>query len=423
MDLLKPFRTLNAQLSDSAPQAERRAQQITPWGPWGTQYQSSAGVNVNQDSALALMAVFGCVNLISDTIATLPRHAYRDNGGRTEEVAVTPAWWDQPNASTDMVDLITQTLSSLLLDGNAYWALGIDRNNLTNQIVALDPTMVEVRQRQRSPEEALAGVGNVVEYFVNGNQFRGRLLHIKGLTRPGALKGLSPVEAARQSIGLGLATQQFAAEFYSNGINPSGAVTTDADLTQTQATDLARQIEAAHGGSGKRHRPMILDNGAKWTQLSITPEQAQFLATREFQAGEICAQLFLVDPSMLGIAINRGQNLTYANLEQRGIHLVQYTLMRWLIRLERAFTLLLPKPQYMKFNVDAITRADLLTRYQAHRIALGPNTPFETVNEVRDLEEMEPLPNGDTLSTPAPTLAPFPSPNGNGNGQPVGATQ
>ena len=90
--------------------------------------------------------------------------------------------------------------------------------------------------------------------------------------------------------------------------------------------------------------------------------------------------------------------------------------MRWLVRLERAFSALLPKPQYMKFNVDAITRADLLTRYQAHRIALGPNVPFETVNEVRDLEEMPPVPGGDTIPTPpAPTTMPFPT-DGNPNG-------
>jgi len=409
------------------PKLEERSQQVFPWGPWGDTYsQSTAGVNVSPDSALQLLTVFGCVSLISDTIATLPRHVYRDVGeDAMTEVTNTPRWFENPNPNTDIIEFITQSCTSLLLDGNCYWAYGIDRNGLATELYVLDPTKVDVRERGRVLGDAPSiGNGRVVEYFVNGNRFAGRMLHIKGITRPGSLKGMSPVEAARQSIGLGLATQAFAASFYQNGITPSGLVSTDADLTQDQAREIAQALSRTHAGAKSSHLPLVLDNGATWTQLSVTPEQAQFLATREFQAGEICAQMFLVDPSMLGIAINRGQNLTYANLADRGTHLVQYTLMRWLVRLERAFSTLLPKPHYMKFNVDGIQRADLAARTTAYRTALGSNVPWMSVNEVRDLEEMPPIPGQDSLAEPAQPPAqtnPFMPQPPNGNGATVGA--
>ncbi len=419
MDLLRPFRNLNAQLSPRVePQPEQRAGQVTPWGPWDNSYQiNSSGVLVNETTALNLMTVFGCVSLICDTIATLPRKIYRDLGeDSSEEVTVKPRWFENPNPNTDMVEFTTQSLMSLLLDGSLFWTWAQDLNRTPTEIYVLDPTKVVVKERPRRREDVPGTSGAVVEHYVNGELFRGNLMHIKGMTRPGQLRGMSPVEYARQTIGWSLATQQFGSSFFANGILPSGALETEADLTRDQATKLAQEVSKKHGGVGQHHLPLILDNGAHWTPLSVTPEQAQFLATLEHQSAQICAQMFLVDPSMLGIAINRGQNLTYANLADRGTHLVQYTLMRWLIRLERAFTLLLPKPQYMKFNVDGIQRADLAARTTSYRTALGSNVPWMTVNEVRDLEEMPPIAGNDSLpepATPAPTsLAPFP--NGNG---------
>lgn len=396
---------------------EERALQVTPWGPWGYSSAASSGVNVTTDSSLQLLTVYGCVSLIADTIATLPRDVFRNRAdGSTEQVTNTPTWFDQPSATVDMVEFITQTLLSLLLDGNAYWVYGIDGNFAPTTIRVLDPARVEVRDD---------GHGNPI-YAVNGETYRGKLFHIKGITRPGALKGMSPVEAARQSIGLGLGAQEFAGRFYSNGTTMSGVIETPGDLTADQAKIMASGFSRDHGGLSKSHLPGVLTNGATWTQISITPEQAQFLQAREYQAAEIAAQLFLVDPSMLGIAINRGQNLTYANLEQRGVHLVQFTLMRWIIRLEHAFTFLLPKPQYQKFNVNALMRADLASRMAAHRVALGPNQPFETVDEVRGLEELPPVPGGNKIEivspAPAPTFNPLAAAAPNGK-TPVGATK
>jgi len=386
--------------------------QVTPWGDWGASSGSASGINVTTDNALNLLTVYGCVSLISDTIATLPRDAYRKRpDGTSEEVTVTPGWFDQPSPSCDMIEFLTQTLMSLLLDGNAYWGYTIDGNFMPAEIYCLNPTEVDVRDD-----------GNGVYYMVRGKRYRGRMLHIKAMTRPGALKGLSPVENARQSIGLGLGAQDFAGRFYSNGTTMSGVITTPGELTPDQARDMASGFSRDHGGLKKAWMPGVLTNGATWQQISVTPEQAQFLQSREFQAAEIAAQMFLLDPSMLGIAINRGQNLTYANLTDRGTHLVTFTLGRWIIRLEKAISFLMPAPQYMKFNVDALKRADLKTRYESYQIALG-NKPFLKLDEVRELEELPPIPGGDTIDTtsPAPPAA-FGAPAPNGK-TPVGATK
>ncbi len=383
---------------------ETRAMQVWPWGDWGNGNPLAMQTPVTTDSSLQLLTVYGCVTLISDTIATLPRDVFRTRAdGTNEEVTIKPRWLEQPNPTTDIIEFVTQTLISLLLDGNAYWAYSVDLNFQPTQIHVLDPKQVEVK-----PAPFARPDNSPVEYWVRGERFTGRLLHIKGATRPGALKGLSPIESARQSVGIGLAAQQFAASFYQNGTILSGVIEAPGPLTQDQATDLKNKFGRAHSGPQNAHQPGVLTDGAKWTQLSVTPEQAQFLESRQFQAAEIAAQLFLLDPSMLGIASagTRGQNLTYANLEQRGIHLVQFTLLRWIIRLERAFTFLLPKPQFFKLNVAALERADLKTRYEAHRIALGPTQPWETGNEVRALEDQPPLPGLDTIPAPA-APAPF----------------
>jgi HK97 family phage portal protein len=392
-------------------QLEQRALQVTPWGPWTSSYGTSAGVNVTEDLSLNLLTVYGCVTLISDTIATLPRNVYRDLGEDvSEQVSILPRWFEQPNPDTDIIEFLTQSLTSLLLDGNAYWAYETDRNFMPNVIRVLNPVNMQV-----------IDIGQGPVYIYKGAPYAGRLLHIKGLTRPGTLKGLSPIESARQSIGIGLAEQEFAGKFYENGAVLSAVIEVPGPMTQDQARDLRENISRAHGGVGKAHLPGVLSGGAKWNQISVTPEQMSFLESRQYQAAEICAQMFLLDPSMLGIASSgtRGQNLTYANLEQRGIHLVQFTLMRWIIRLERAFSFLLAKPQYMKFNVDAIQRADLKTRYEAYAIGTA-GAAFLKINEPRALEELPPVPGGDAIPDPTPVANPLAVPASSNGKTPVG---
>jgi HK97 family phage portal protein len=280
------------------PAAPEQRMQITPWGIWGDTAQSAAGINVNGSSATQLLAVYGCVQLIAGTISTLPRHIYR--GG--EELTTVPKWFDKPNAYTTMTEFISQTLMSLLLHGNAYWVYGVDGNGAPNELLVVDPTKVTVRL-------APGPVAGDVTYDIDGKPFRGRLLHLKGIVRPGDVIGMSPIEAAKQAIGVGLAAQEFAARFYSNGATLSTVIKTQADLTLDQARDTIRKFSGDHAGVRNAHRPGLLDNGADIVTLGVPPEQAQFLESRQFQAAEICSQMFLVDPAWFGMSLGSGSNV------------------------------------------------------------------------------------------------------------------
>ncbi len=384
------------------PDVEERALQVQPWGSWdgGQTYPFDYSISAGQSP---LLTVFACVSLISDTIATLPIHCYRKDaaiGGNRTEVP-TPSWLQQPNENANIIEFITQTMWSLLLDGNAYWAYGLNNAFGLQTLNILDPTQMTIDTSS----------GDVV-YRYKGQPFTGRMRHIRGIMRPGSIKGVSPVEAARQTLALALSAETFAKKFYDNSAQPSIAVTVPGKLTPDQARDVKEKVSRSNGGLHNAHLPMVIDNGGDIKTLSLTMEQSQFLETRNFQQAQISSQMFLLDPTWFDISTGRGQNLTYANLEQRGEHLVTYTLARWLIRLEEAFSKLLPNPQYMKFNVDALKRADLKTRYEAYRIA-NPTVAWESGQEIRDLEDMGPMPadlKTQNKPAPVPAMQTFPTP-------------
>lgn len=359
------------------PRTHTEMRELQPWGDWHPSSMSAAGTNVNTTSALQLLTVYGCVALIADTIATLPLYVFRKQGADSVEV-LKPGWLEQPNGRDNIVEFVTQVLTSLLLDGNAYLTWAANTVGGVTQITAIDPAEVDIRDEG----------GNVV-YTVKSQRFAGRLLHIKAVMRPGSLKGLSPLEAARQSIGVGLAAQEFGGRFFGNGITMSGVIELPKEAGEP-SPEMARTMRDSfardNSGLARAWMPGLLYGGAAWKQLSVTPEQGQFLETRKFQAAEIAAQMFRVDPTLLGIPVD-GKSLTYANLEQRGIHLVQFTLLPWIVRLERTLTALLPRPQFAKFNVAGLQRADLKTRYEAYSIGLG-GAPFLTVEEPREKEDL-----------------------------------
>jgi HK97 family phage portal protein len=143
----------------------------------------------------------------------------------------------------------------------------------------------------------------------------------------------------------------------------------------------------------------VLEGGAKWNATGITNEQAQFLETRKFTAGQIAAMLFRLDPADIGIGVE-GSSITYANLEQRNTRRVQVALMPWVIRLEAALSTLVPGRQ-LKFNLNGLLRADLKTRYESY--AIGVKSKFLVPNEPRGWENLDPLPGGDEVVEVAPS--------------------
>jgi HK97 family phage portal protein len=322
-----------------------------------------------------LLVVFGCVQLISDSIATLPVHVLRDHQH------VEPPPWLADNAEVDRIDLFTSVLASLLLDGNAFIAVG--RNERTQPVTldVLDPNRVQLE----------VGAGGRPDFFIDSVRFPGEMLMIRGMVMPGKIRGLSPIEAARQTIGLGLGGQDAAASFYRQGSVIPGVIHSKSDLSIEAMREIRDQWMSSHAGSSRAHLPLIITGDTSFTPTFMSPEQAQFLQSRQFTDAQIAGQLFMVDPSMLGIPTG-GTQLTYQNLEQRGHHLVRHTLLRWIVRLEKGLGRLLPADQQMKFNVTALERADLSTRYASYKTAAEINgllgMPLLSVSEMRKLEDL-----------------------------------
>jgi HK97 family phage portal protein len=233
------------------------------------------------------------------------------------------------------------------------------------------------------------------EYLIDGVPYRGELHHVPAMIRPQALKGLSPIESAAEAVGLELAGREFGARFFGSGAHLSGVIESPGPLTPDQAKILKTSFAAKHGGLKRSHLPGVLTEGAKWTPISISPEQAQFLDTRRFTAAEIASLVFGVDPAMLGLN-QPGTSITYANLEQRGIHFVQFTMLPWIVRLERLINKLLGPPEYVKLNVDGLLRADTKTRYDAY--AIGVDKGWLRTNEVRELEDLPQIEGGGSAS-------------------------
>jgi HK97 family phage portal protein len=365
------------------PTDELRAGGLTAWGDWTPSGSRSwSGVPISAVSSLQLLAVYGSVRLISDSISTLPVDVYRESDGEKIEVPA-PTWLTKPTPSLGFPEWCSQVLSSLLLSGNAYIAVMRNSAGAIVELLPIDPLNVEVVRPSMASQ---------VIYLIGGRQFTGELIHIKGLMLPGADVGLSPIEAARQSIGLGLSAQQYGSQFFDSEGNMPGVIEIPGRAVPEQMASMAKAWAKKRNRSNKG-LPGVLEGGATWKPTGVTNEQAQFLATRKFTAAEIAGQMFLVDPSDLGIPVE-GTSLTYANLEQRNARRVQVTLLPWMVRIEAAISALLAKPRFMRFNVDGLLRGDMAARYSSY--AVGIQNGFLLPNEARDLEDLLPLPDSPT---------------------------
>ena len=360
--------------------SETRAVRDPGWNRWarGDDVASASG-SMSPERAMGQLCVNGCVQLISDTVATLPVDVL-DN----RQPVDLPAWLESP-APLDRVDFFSALLSSMLLEGNAFTAVGRNNRGQVVTVDPLDPRRVDVRLGASSSEP---------EFFIDGTRYPGEILMQRGLTLPGTLRGVSPIEMARQTIQLGLGVQEQATRFFQQGAVVPGVIHSKSELTIDQQREIRDQWLASHGGSSRSHLPVVLTGETTWQSISMTAEQAQFLESRRFTDAQIAGQLFLIDPSMLGIGIE-GTSLTYQNLEQRGTHLVRHSLLRWIVRMERGLSKLLPPGQHLKFRIDGLMRGDMNSRYASYKTAAEINqllgAPLLSVQEMRDFEDLGPM--------------------------------
>jgi HK97 family phage portal protein len=333
-----------------------------------------AGVPVTTDQALRLSAVWACVRLLADAVSTLPLDVYRR--GDRKPLDELPPLLRTPAAGLSLNEWLYAIMVSLLLRGNAY-GIVTGRSGST-----LLPAQVDLAHPDRLGVTVLAD--GRVQYRLNGKELDpADVWHVRAYAFPGTVLGLSPVEYARQTIGLGLAAEKFGAQWLGDGSVPSGVIYADRDPKKEGADHLKAEWVKARRNN---REPAVL-HGARFEPISVRPEESQFLGTLDNNRNAI-AGIFGVPPEM--IAGTTAGPLAYTSPEMRSLDLLTYTVRGWLVRLESAISALLPSTQYARFNAAAMVRVDLKSRYEAHEIALRAG--FLTINEVRELEDRGPLP-------------------------------
>ncbi len=355
---------------------------------------TTSGKPVNERSAMQMTAVYSCVRILAEAVAGLPLHLYRytDTGGK-EKAVDHPLYLllhDEPNPEMSSFVFRETLMTHLLLWGNAY--AQIIRNG-KGEVLALYPLMPNKMSvdrdengqlyytYQRSNEEAPTMEGASVKLKPTD------VLHIPGLGFDG-LVGYSPIAMAKNAIGMAIACEEFGAKFFANGAAPSGVLEHPGTIKDPARVRDAWQSQ--FGGSSNSGKVAVLEEGMKYTPISISPEQAQFLETRKFQINEI-ARIFRVPPHMVGDL----EKSSFSNIEQQSLEFVKYTLDPWIIRWEQSMARVLlsldeKKEFFIKFNLEGLLRGDYQSRMNGYSIAR--QNGWMSANDIRELENLDRIP-------------------------------
>lgn len=357
----------------------------------GSAMATASGQAITQDRAMRLSAVNACVRLLSETVAGLPTDSFVWDAAEVRRPhRPRPHWLTDPNPELTDLEYWERMMASLLLDGNGY-AVGIraDNGDLA-QLWPVHPSCV-TPARDLATREILYQVYDAETGFSGTLQAEGMvfMLHVRAFGMAGRIKGLSPIEYARQTIGLGLATEEFGAQWFGDGAHPSSVLETDADVLDPiaslslQATWMQRH--------NRRRLPAVLSGGLKWKQVQISPEESQFLETRKYTAAQIAGHIYRVPPHMIGEM--DAQSSWGTGVEQQVIGFQKFSLAPWTQRLEKTHSKAMrPSRAHIRFDMDGLLRGD--ARARAEYYTAARNGGWMNVDDVRAREGMPPLPDG-----------------------------
>jgi len=359
-------------------------------------YDTNAGVSVTQTGSLKNTAVFACVRILAETIASLPLNIYekRPDGGKSNADGhyLQEILHDLTNPETTSFEFRETMMGHLALWGNAYAEIQRTKSGRVMALWQLRPDRMSVERKNGMIVYKYLLPDGTTPHFSPG-----QIMHLRGLSHDG-LVGYSPIALARQAVGLALATEEFGGRFFRNGARP-GMVLEHPGLLGEEALERLRDsVYSHHQGLSNAHRLMILEEGMKLETIGIPPNDAQFLETRKFQLSEI-ARIFRVPPHMLADL----ERATFSNIEQQNIDFVVHTIRPWLVRWEQAIRrdLFAPnerKRYFAEFVVDGLLRGDVESRYNAY--ATARQNGWMSANDIRRLENMNPVDGGDVYLIP-----------------------
>ena len=381
--------------------------------------ETNAGARVDQNTALNIPAVWACIRIISESIGSLPLHLYTRQGRGKNRATSHPLYLllhDRPNPEMSAMSFRETQAAHVLSWGNCYAEKEIDQAGRVKALWPIGPDRVEPRRDMETKE-----IFYKVRPDNSGETIdipRDAMLHIPGLSYNGLI-GYSPIAKMREAIGLALATEEFGARFFGAGTHPGLIVSHPGKLGEIAHKNLRESLSTKYAGLGKAHRLLLLEEAMKVEKIGINPEEAQFIVTRRFQLAEI-ARIYRVPLHMLQ---DLEKGAAFASIEQMSLDFVIHTLRPWLVRFEQAYnnqlflTDLERRRYFWEHLVDGLLRGDQKSRYEAY--AIGRNWGWLSANDIRELENANPLPDskGDIYLQPlnmveagAAQLAPAGSP-------------
>jgi HK97 family phage portal protein len=359
--------------------------------------QSYADVDLSSaESALQSVAVFSAVDLIASVVSELPLDVYRETGDQPVKLR-TPGYMEDPDGDGQgKEDWAYRAVYSWLLRGNVY-----------GDILSRSSTGGFLQQVDLFHPDLVSGSLNedgTVSWLHNGRPVPlQEMFHRRVNPVPGYVQGLSPIQLQASTIGLSLTASKFGLQWFQDGAHPTALLTnSEATIDEGQARGVKDRFLATLRG---RREPLVMGKGWDYKPIQLTAEESQFLATQGFSQAE-CARIF--GPGIAEIlGYETGGTMTYANIQDRELTLLKYSIGRWIRRMERIWFQFLPRPQYARYNRDALLETNTMQRYLAHASALSAQ--WKTVNEVRGKEELAPVTWGDTPTSP-PAAVPVDDP-------------
>lgn len=362
----------------------------------------ASAIAVNEQTAMRMTAVFSCVKLISETIGTIPLNLMVTNGTERKIAVNHPLYSllrNKPNPDMNITQLKEAIASSMLLHGEGFIQKVITQSGKVLELCFLYPQNVtKLRQNGQivykyTPYSAYPLSASSKSVTLSQQE----VVNIPYFTLDG-INGISPITYCRESVQLGLIAEQHANLFYQNGGKPSGVIEVPQTLTDDAYNRMKNGFNDAYGGMNS-FKTAVLEGGSKYQVIPISAKDAQFIETRKFQISEI-ARIFRVPPHMIGDL----DKATFSNIEQQSIEFAKYTIAPLAAKIEAALNACLlsdteiSQGYYFKFNLDALMRGDLQSRYTAY--ATARQWGWMSINDIRHLEDMNPIDGGDTYLQP-----------------------
>lgn len=341
----------------------------------GRGWASSAGVVVTDEVAMRNATVWACVWKYAKLISSQPYHVYREVDGIPRKLE-EPSTLREPSPGVRRSHWISQVVVSLKLRGNAFGlVLGLQANGYPSGVQILHPDRVQASYDDRT---------DTIEYRVGGQLIpNDRIWHVAINVAPGSPLGLSTIGAARQAIGMGVASTQYGSNWFEAGGHPTGILKTDQAINAEQATAIKGRFRDA---MSEDRGVAVLGQGFEYEPVQVSPQDAEFLNANKLSAQDI-ARFFDMPPEMIGL--DSGSSMTYSNVESRALDLLRYSVDPVLTEVEAGLTEMVPRGQYVRANRAALLQMTTTERYVAHASAL--RNGWRSVNEIRALEELPPI--------------------------------